>query len=96
MEGVKLGVFFPGFPTLQYISHTARLNKCQVRVFEQSSRGENTILTLTNQGRPDIMDVAAALVGKEIWVLWPHMVEAKVMSVSNSQVMMNHLKVVIV
>jgi len=86
MEGVKLGVFFPGFPTLQYISHTAKLSKSQVRVFEQASRGENMILKLENQGRPDIIDVANALVGKEIWVNWPHMVEAKVVSVSNAKI----------
>ena len=32
------------------------------------------------------MDVASALVGKEIWVSWPHMIEAKVVSVCNAEV----------
>ena len=70
---------FPlGFPTLQHISHTARLKKAQARVFEQASRGENMILSLENQGRPDINDVARAMIGKEVWVAWPHLIEAKV------------------
>jgi len=40
MEGVKLDVFFPGFPTLKHIRHSARLAKTGVKVFEQSSRGK--------------------------------------------------------
>jgi hypothetical protein len=32
MAGVKLGTFFPGFPTLQHINHTAFLKKAQVLV----------------------------------------------------------------
>ena len=89
MEGVKLGTFFPGFPTLQHIGHTARLKKAQVRVFEQASRGENMILTLENQGRPDIADVAKAMIGKEVWVNWPHLIEAKVTGVSNRELRFN-------
>jgi len=85
MDGAKLGVFFPGFPTLQHIRHTARLSKAQVKVFEQTSRGENMILTLENQGRPELAEVAKAMIGKEVWVGWPHLFEAKVTGVSNSQ-----------
>ena len=78
MEGVKLDVFFPGFPTLKHIRHTAELRKAGVRVFEQSSRGENMMLSLEPQGRPDVREVARALLGREVWVGWPHLVEAKV------------------
>merc|ERR1719500_1585981 len=46
MAGVKLDVFFPGFPTLKHIRHSARLHKAGVRVFEQSSRGGNMLLAL--------------------------------------------------
>ncbi len=37
----------------------------QVRVFEQTSRGESMVLTLGDQGRPDIAEVARALIGKQ-------------------------------
>ena len=72
MAGVKLDVFFPGFPTLKHIRHTARLVKTGVRVFEQTSRGESMMLALQEVGR--------ALLESEVWVGWPHMVEAKVRS----------------
>ena len=78
MDGVRLDVFFPGFPTLKHIAHKATVRSAGVRVFEQASRGENVILNVTEEGRPNARDVAAELIGKEIWVGWPHMVEAKV------------------
>ena len=45
-QGVKLDVYFPGFPTLKHVDHDARLEKRGVRVFQAASRGENVILTL--------------------------------------------------
>ena len=78
MAGAKLDVFFPGFPTLKHIKHVAQLHKSSVRVFEQASRGDNMILSLLDQGRPEVRDVAQALIGSEVWVGWPHLVEAKV------------------
>ena len=81
MDGVRLDVFFPGFPTLKHILHTARLSKAGVRVFEQSSRGENMLLSLEPQGRPEVREVARALLGSEVWVGWPHLVEAMVVAV---------------
>lgn len=85
MVGVKLDVFFPGFPTLKHIPHKAMLKKEAVKVFEQNSRGYNMMLKLEDQGRPNIHEVASQLLDKEIWVAWPHMVEAKVVSVSSYQ-----------
>ena len=86
MKGVKLDVFFPGFPTLKHISHTAKLRTGGVKVFEQASRGPNMMLLLEDQGRPDINEVANQLLGQEIWVSWPHMVEAKVVAVADGHV----------
>ncbi len=44
LPGVRLDVFFPGFPTLAHIPHKAKLVAAGVKVFEQASRGENLIL----------------------------------------------------
>ena len=44
---VKLDVYFPGFPTLKHIPHSARLERRGVRVFQAASRDENVILTIT-------------------------------------------------
>ena len=63
MDGVRLDVFFPGFPTLKHIPHTAKLSTAGVRVFEQPSRGQNTLLALKGQGKPNVKDVAQELLG---------------------------------
>ena len=83
MSGVRLDVYFPGFPTLKHIPHRAKPSKEGVKVFEQSSRGENMMLYIEDQGNPNLEEVANQLLNQEIWVSWPHMVEAKVVSISN-------------
>lgn len=83
--GVKLDVYYPGFPTMKHIPHKAKLEKRDVHVFDQPSRGENMILSIENQGKPDPEEVATHLLGKSIFVAWPHLVEARVYSVSNHE-----------
>ena len=46
MPGVKLDIFFPGFPTLKHIPHTASLERKGVRVFQAASRDDNMCLTV--------------------------------------------------
>ena len=43
------------------------------------------MLTLLEQGRPEVRGVAEALLGLEVWVGWPHLVEAKVVAVQSSK-----------
>lgn len=49
-----------------------------MKVFQQNSRGENFILDITEKDTPDLKDVANQLLGKEVFVSWPHLIEAKV------------------
>jgi len=44
---VKLDVYFPGFPTLKHIPHSAHLERRGVRVFQAASRDDNVILIVT-------------------------------------------------
>ncbi|XP_049842599.1 5'-3' exoribonuclease 1 [Schistocerca gregaria] len=83
--GAKLDVYYPGFPTMKHIPHKAKLEKREVHVFDQPSRGENMILSIENQGKPDPEEVATHLLGKNIFVAWPHLVEARVYAVSNHE-----------
>eukprot|EP00095_Tigriopus_kingsejongensis_P010572 maker-scaffold1137_size60140-snap-gene-0.17 protein:Tk10572 transcript:maker-scaffold1137_size60140-snap-gene-0.17-mRNA-1 annotation:"5 -3 exoribonuclease 1" len=85
MAGVRLDVFFPGFPTLKHLPHSAKLRVDGVRVFEQASRGENMIVFLEGQTSVSAIDVAESLLNQEVWVGWPHMTEAKVVSISDSK-----------
>ena len=50
-----------------------------MKVFQQNSRGDNFILDITPlESKPDLKDLANQLLGKTIFVAWPHLVEAKV------------------
>ncbi|CAG2061834.1 unnamed protein product, partial [Timema podura] len=74
--GVKLDVFFPGFPTLKHIPYTSSLRKAKVKVFQQPSRHDSLVLSITDQGKKDVKAVALELLGKSIFVGWPHLIEA--------------------
>lgn len=55
------------------------MKKCRVKVFDQPSVNNNMILKLIRDPAPEphIDDVARELLGKEIWVGWPHLTKAK-------------------
>ncbi|CAL4126734.1 unnamed protein product, partial [Meganyctiphanes norvegica] len=83
-KGAKLDTYFAGFPTLQHLKHTFRVEKEGVKVFQQPSRGENFILMVDNSSdAPHIRDAARQLLGKIIFVSWPHLVEAKYVAQNN-------------
>ncbi|KAM9440209.1 5'-3' exoribonuclease 1 isoform 2-T2 [Clarias gariepinus] len=83
----KSMLYFCGFPTLQHIHHKFYKKKCGVVVFQQSSRGENMMLEiLTNQQEEPVLENVAALVlGKCVFVNWPHLEEARVIAVSDGE-----------
>ncbi|XP_030630349.1 5'-3' exoribonuclease 1 [Chanos chanos] len=80
-------LYFCGFPTLQHIRHKFYKKKSGVLVFQQSSRGENMILEiLANQeGEPEAESVAAQVLGKSVFVNWPHLEEARIVAVSDGE-----------
>uniref|UniRef100_A0A4W4G9K4 5'-3' exoribonuclease 1 n=1 Tax=Electrophorus electricus TaxID=8005 RepID=A0A4W4G9K4_ELEEL len=79
----RSALYFCGFPTLQHIRHKFYKKKSGVVVFQQSSRGENMMLDiLCSQQREDI---AALVLGKSVFVNWPHLEEARVVVVSDGE-----------
>uniref|UniRef100_A0A8C2HEY4 5'-3' exoribonuclease 1 n=1 Tax=Cyprinus carpio TaxID=7962 RepID=A0A8C2HEY4_CYPCA len=79
-------LYFCGFPTLQHIRHKFYKKKTGVMVFQQSSRGENMILEiLASQELEQVEDVAALVLGKSLFVNWPHLMEARVVAVSDGE-----------
>ncbi|XP_053565993.1 5'-3' exoribonuclease 1 isoform X2 [Bombina bombina] len=85
----KSALYFCGFPTLKHIKHKFSLKKTGVQVFQQSSRGENMILEIIvdeNSNEQDNAEsVAAAVLGKSVFVNWPHLEEARVVAVSDGE-----------
>ncbi|KAG8445306.1 hypothetical protein GDO86_010189 [Hymenochirus boettgeri] len=85
----KSALYFCGFPTLKHIKHKFFLKKLGVTVFQQSSRGDNMILEILGNKDEEEMNVdsvASAVLGKTVFVNWPHLEEARVVSVSDGDV----------
>ncbi|XP_068754427.1 5'-3' exoribonuclease 1-like isoform X2 [Montipora capricornis] len=81
-KGVKLDLFFPGFPTLYHVDHQAELKKANVKVFQMHSKGKSMILQITLPGVQDsTVEIAQKLLGETCYVGWPHMIEALVIGV---------------
>ncbi|XP_042285493.1 5'-3' exoribonuclease 1 [Thunnus maccoyii] len=80
-------LYFCGFPTLQHIRHKFNKKKSGVVVFQQSSRGENMMLDIlpSQEGEPVCDDVAAQVLGKSVFVNWPHLEEARIIAVSDGE-----------
>ncbi|XP_052759687.1 5'-3' exoribonuclease 1-like isoform X2 [Mya arenaria] len=86
LPGARLDVFFPGFPTLRHIPHRAELSKEGVKVFQANSRGFNTMLHIkASESVPSIDQIAQEYLGREIYVSWPHLYEAKVVAVCDDK-----------
>lgn len=81
-------LYFCGFPSLKHIKHKFYLKKNGVQVFQQSSRGENLILEILSEDEceQNVENVAAEVLGKSIFVNWPHLEEARVVAVSDGEV----------
>ncbi|KAM9378407.1 5'-3' exoribonuclease 1-like [Phaethornis superciliosus] len=84
----KSALYFCGFPTLKHIKHKFYLRKSGVQVFQQSSHGENMMLEIIadeNSKEQMVEDVASLVLGKRIFVNWPHLEEARAVAVSDGE-----------
>lgn len=92
--GAITDTYYPGFPTFKHLKYKGHLEKCKVRVFEQPSQNDNMIITLLSE-KPksdDLMQLATDLIGKSVFVSWPHLIEALVVGVSDKQHRVNQPK----
>ena len=61
-----------------FFNFQGSLKKAKVKVFEHASKGENMILKIIHKEEiPTAEEIADKYLGKEIYVNWPHMVEAR-------------------
>ena len=62
----------------------ATLKADRIKVFEQPSRNESTIIKIIpTEESVDLETLASQLLNKEVYVGWPHLREAKVIAVSD-------------
>ncbi|KAL7990884.1 hypothetical protein Chor_014314 [Crotalus horridus] len=81
-------LYFRGFPTLKHINHKFGLKKSGVQVFQQSSHGENMMLEIIaaeDSEELGIEKVASLILGKSVFVNWPHLEEARAVAVSDGE-----------
>ncbi|XP_013136555.1 PREDICTED: 5'-3' exoribonuclease 1 [Papilio polytes] len=91
LPNAKRDLLYPGFPTMRHLKYKTSLIKKHVKVFDQPSRNENMIVEIIREEEPPLEQVARELLGKVIWVGWPHLTKAKVISVSNEKMRMHHV-----
>ncbi|XP_074029903.1 5'-3' exoribonuclease pacman isoform X2 [Leptinotarsa decemlineata] len=83
--GVKMNVFYPGFPTMKHLKYKGELMAANVKVFETPSRHENMIISIIPNQKFASDAIPVDLLGTTIFVGWPHLVEAKVIMISNAK-----------
>ncbi|XP_011256685.1 5'-3' exoribonuclease 1 isoform X2 [Camponotus floridanus] len=84
--GFNLELYYPGFPILRHLQHTAHLERARVKVFQQPSMGENMIVSIISEETPNLTTLASKLLGKSVYIGWPHLKEAFVIGVTDSDV----------
>lgn len=84
MEGVKLGdAALAGFPSLRTLPHTGQLGFHGVNVFQQDSRNESMVVTLTDGEEKGTIAHAKERLGKAVHVSYPFLQEGRVTKVSD-------------
>lgn len=77
-------IYFPGFPTMKHLTYSSTLQNGRVRVFDQPSRSDNMVIkVIPQEDEIQTAEFAKNLIGKEIFINWPHLTEAKVFRVSD-------------
>lgn len=78
--------YFPGFPTMRHLKHSAYLEMKRIKVFQQPSRNESMIVKIDEiQPELSITELADKYIGQEVYIGWPHLREARVFAVSDSK-----------
>ena len=91
VEGVKLGeAALAGFPSLHTLPHTGTLGFHGVSVFQQESRNESMVVTLSDGEEKGTIAHARERLGKAVHVGFPFLQEGKVTSV-NDEMFSYHL-----
>jgi 5'-3' exoribonuclease 1 len=95
-KGALKNVYFVGFPTFKHLKYTSKLKSENVKVFDQPSRGDNMIIVVEGFGgeRAEQKSVKVDqnpqnLIGKTVFVGWPHLTEAKVLRVADKDLTTN-------
>lgn len=85
MDGVHLGAAaLAGFPSLATLPYQGSLGYHSVSVFQQDSRNQSMIITITGKHeKPNVSELAKRIIGQRTFHSWPYLHEGIVMGVSD-------------
>ncbi|PGH12408.1 hypothetical protein AJ80_06715 [Polytolypa hystricis UAMH7299] len=84
VDGVKLGASaLAGFPSLKTLPHIGQLGFHGVCVFQQDSRNESMVVTITDPENRSSVELAKTKIGQRVHVGYPFLQEAKIIRVSD-------------
>lgn len=84
VKGVKLGAAaLAGFPSLKTLPFTGSLGFHGVNVFQQDSRNESMVITLSDTERRTKIDYAKSLLDRNVHINYPFLQEAKIVKVTD-------------
>ena len=81
--------YVPGFPSFRHLDIKGTLKKSGVIVFNMASQNESQIIKILQEPveqEPDVEELGRRLCGRTIFVSWPHLIEARIVAVSSSEV----------
>ncbi|XP_072396590.1 5'-3' exoribonuclease 1 isoform X2 [Diabrotica undecimpunctata] len=81
--GALMNVYYPGFPTMKHLKYRGEVQKAHVKVFEQPSRNESMIIHVIPNSKFIGDMIPVDLLGTSVFIAWPHLIEAKVVAISN-------------
>lgn len=87
-KGTLRDVYFSGFPTFKHLPYTGEIKSIRVKVFDVPSNNVSMVVRLdkpaeSQLGLEALRSVADGLIGRVVYVGWPHLGEAIVMSVGS-------------
>lgn len=88
-KGALRDVYFSGFPTFKHLPYTSEVKPIRVKVFDQPSFNASMVVRLDAStdlqqlGLAALQSVAQELIGRVVYVGWPHLTESKVVAVSS-------------
>ncbi|KAK8040800.1 exonuclease kem1 [Apiospora phragmitis] len=91
LDGAKLNIeALAGFPSLATLPYTASLDYHGVNVFQQDSRNQSMIVTLSDVEMRSSIETAKSKLGKICHVGYPFLQEAKIVSVTDRDYVYTH------
>ncbi|XP_053692331.1 5'-3' exoribonuclease 1 [Sabethes cyaneus] len=85
-KGAILDGYVKGFPTFRHLQYHGLLKELRIKVFNYPSRNPSMVVVLDHpqeKVRPT-EQIAEDLLGRVVYVSWPHLTEAKVVKVSDA------------